>query len=72
MKDKFGGTHYAHQSALLAAKALQAQDKAEAARAALKWVAEGAPDPAIKDIARLRLAGLLLDADQARCRTGPN
>jgi len=65
MKDKFGGTHYAHQSALLAAKALQAQDKAEAARAALKWVAEGAPDPAIKDIARLRLAGLLLDADQA-------
>ena len=65
MKDKFGSTHYAHQAALLAAKALQAKDKAEAARAALKWVAEGAPDPAMKDIARLRLAGLLLDADQA-------
>jgi predicted negative regulator of RcsB-dependent stress response len=62
MKDKFGGTHYAHQAALLAAKALQAKDKAEAARAALKWVAEVAPDPAYRDIARLRLSALLLDA----------
>lgn len=65
MKEKFGGTHYAHQASLLAAKTLQAKDKADAAREALKWVAEGAPDPAMKDIARLRLAGLLLDADQA-------
>jgi predicted negative regulator of RcsB-dependent stress response len=62
MKDKFGGTQYAHQAALLAAKALQAKDKAEAARAALKWVAEVAPDPAYRDIARLRLSALLLDA----------
>lgn len=62
MKDKFGGTHYAHQAALLAAKALQAQDKADAARAALKWVAENAPDPAYRDIARLRLSALLMDA----------
>jgi predicted negative regulator of RcsB-dependent stress response len=62
MKDKFGGTHYAHQAALLVAKALQAKDKAEAARAALKWVAEVAPDPAYRDIARLRLSALLLDA----------
>jgi predicted negative regulator of RcsB-dependent stress response len=65
MKDKFGSTHYAHQAGLLAAKALQAKDKADAARAALKWVAEGAPDPALKDIARLRLSAMLLDADQA-------
>jgi predicted negative regulator of RcsB-dependent stress response len=62
MKDKFGGTHYAHQAALLAAKALQAKDKADAARAALKWVVEGAPDPAYRDIARLRLSALLADA----------
>jgi len=62
MKDKFGGTQYAHQAALLAAKALQVKDKAEAARAALKWVAEVAPDPAYRDIARLRLSALLLDA----------
>jgi predicted negative regulator of RcsB-dependent stress response len=65
MKDKFGGTHYAHQAGLLAAKSLQAKDKPDGARAALKWVAEGAPDVGMKDIARLRLASLLLDADQA-------
>ena len=62
MKDKFGGTQYAHQAALLAAKALQAKDKSDAARAALIWVAETAPDAAFRDIARLRLSALLLDA----------
>lgn len=62
MKDKFGGTHYAHQAGLLAAKSLQAQGKADAARAALKWVADGASDAAYRDIARLRLSALLLDA----------
>lgn len=62
MKDKFGDTHYAHQSAMLAAKTLQAQDKADAARAALKWVADSAPDAAYRDIARMRLSALLLDA----------
>jgi predicted negative regulator of RcsB-dependent stress response len=64
MKDKFGATQYAHQAALIAAKALNGQGKSEAAQAALKWVAEGAPDAAMKDIARLRLSGLLLDANQ--------
>ncbi|MEY3611134.1 MAG: hypothetical protein RJB14_856 [Pseudomonadota bacterium] len=62
MKDKFGGTHYAHQAALLAAKALQSNDPSDAARAALKWVVDGAPDPAYRDIARMRLAAILLDA----------
>jgi predicted negative regulator of RcsB-dependent stress response len=62
MKDKFGGTHYAHQAALLAAKTLQTKDKADAARAALKWVVDGAPDPAYRDIARLRLSALMLDS----------
>ncbi|PUE18659.1 tetratricopeptide repeat protein [Limnohabitans sp. WS1] len=62
MKDKFGATHYAHQAALLAAKSLQTQGKSDAARAALSWVAESAPDSAYRDIARLRLSALLLDA----------
>ena len=62
MKDKFGRTQFAQQSALLAAKTLQAQGKAEAARDALSWVANGATDPAYRDIARLRLAALQLDA----------
>ena len=62
MKDKFGGTVYAHQAGLLASMALQSKGKGEAARAALKWVAEGAPDPAYRDIARLRWSAMLLDA----------
>jgi len=62
MKDKFGRTQYAQQSALLAAKALQAQGKADAARDALGWVVQGATDPAYRDIARLRLAALQLEA----------
>jgi predicted negative regulator of RcsB-dependent stress response len=62
MKDKFGSTQFAQQSALLAAKTLQAQGKAEAAREALSWVASGAKDLAYRDIARLRLASLHLEA----------
>lgn len=62
MKDKFGSTQFAQQSALLAAKTLQAQGKTDAAREALSWVANGASDKAYRDIARLRLAALQLDA----------
>ncbi len=62
MKDKFGSTQFAQQSALLAAKTLQAQGKTDAAREALSWVANGTSDKAYRDIARLRLAALQLDA----------
>ena len=62
MKDKFGRTQFAQQSALLAAKTLQAQGKSEAAREALTWVVTGAKDPAYRDIARLRLVALQLEA----------
>jgi len=62
MKDKFASTQYAQQAALLAAKSLQEQGKSDAARAALTWVVTDANDPAYRDIARLRLTGLLLDA----------
>jgi predicted negative regulator of RcsB-dependent stress response len=62
MKDKFGGTQFAQQSALLAAKTLQAQGKTDAARDALSWVANGANDKGYRDIARMRLASLQLDA----------
>ncbi len=62
MKDKFGRTQYAQQSALLAAKTLHAQGKSEAARDALHWIVTASKDPAYRDIARLRLAALQLDA----------
>jgi predicted negative regulator of RcsB-dependent stress response len=60
MKDKFGGTLYAQQAALLAAKSFQLQDKNEQALAALTWVAEKSSDESYAQIARLRLASLLL------------
>ncbi|WP_322991330.1 tetratricopeptide repeat protein [Limnohabitans sp.] len=62
MKEKFGRTQFAQQSALLAAKTLQAQGKSEAAREALTWVVTGAKDPAYRDIARLRLVALQFEA----------
>jgi predicted negative regulator of RcsB-dependent stress response len=62
MKDKFGGTTYAHQAGLRAAKVFVDKGKPDAARDALAWVAEKASDDGYRAIARLRLAGLLADA----------
>ena len=58
MKDRFPGTTYAAQSALLAGKTFQQTDKPDAALAALKWAAESASDDANTQLARLRLANL--------------
>jgi len=58
MKDRFPGTTYAAQSALLAGKTFQQTDKPDAALAALKWAAESASDDANSQLARLRLANL--------------
>ncbi len=62
IRDKFSGTTYAHQAALLAARSFQENAKPDAAKAALSWVAEKSSDPGYQAIARLRLAGLLADA----------
>jgi predicted negative regulator of RcsB-dependent stress response len=61
IRDKFSGTTYAQQAALLAARALQESGKTDGAKAALAWVAEKSSDPGYQGIARLRLAGLLAD-----------
>ena len=62
MKDRFGGTAYAGQSGLLAARAYYDKGNVDAARAALSWVAENAPDEGYQAGARLRLSGILLEA----------
>ncbi len=62
MKDKFGSTAYAPQAGLLAAKHLQDKGNAEAAKAALTWVAENASDDSYKAVAKLRLAAVLVEA----------
>jgi predicted negative regulator of RcsB-dependent stress response len=61
MKDKFGGTTYAQQAALLAAKTFYEKGNLDAARAALAWVIDKAADDGYQAIARLRLAGILVE-----------
>lgn len=61
MKDRYPRTGYAQQSALLAAKLQHEKGQAEAARASLAWAAESANETEYRTVARLRLAGLLLD-----------
>ena len=61
MKDRFGSTLYAHQAGLVGAKALYDKGNPDAARAALTGLANNASDEGYKAIAKLRLAGLLLE-----------
>ena len=61
-KDRFGGTVYAEQAALLAAKAYYDKGNLDAARAALGWVVSKGSDEGYQSIAKLRLAGILLEA----------
>ena len=59
--DKYGSTAYGGMGALLAAKANADAGDAKAAKAQLQWTVDHASDPEYRAIARLRLAGLLLD-----------
>lgn len=61
MQNKFGRTAYAQMASLAAAKsAWDAKDTA-AARTQLQWVIDHAQDAEYKALARIRLAGILLD-----------
>jgi len=62
LKSRYPGTAFAEQGGLVAARVLFEKGQADAARAALGWVAENAAESEYRTIARLRLAGLLLDA----------
>jgi predicted negative regulator of RcsB-dependent stress response len=61
LKDKFNGTAYAQMGALVAARAAFDAADLKAAKAELLWVAENGKNDEFKAIARLRLAGVLLD-----------
>lgn len=64
LKDRYARTTYAGQGALLAAKLQMDKGQAEPARAALNWAVDNASETEYRDIARLRLAGLQMDAKQ--------
>lgn len=59
IQDKFGGTSYAQQAALLVAKTQAEKGQADAARDTLRWVVGKSSDKGYEAMARLRLAGTL-------------
>ena len=64
LREDYAATGYAARGALVAAQALQAQDNAAGAREQLEWLAAQKKNPSMQAVARLRLAGLLLDQKQ--------
>ena len=61
MKARYPGATFTHQAGLLAARVAADKGQYDAASASLAWVADKASDDEYRAIARLRLAGLLLD-----------
>lgn len=61
MQDKFARTAYAQMAALAAAKSAWEAKDAAAAKAQLQWVIDKGQDAEYKALARIRLAGVLLD-----------
>ncbi|MFN5510113.1 MAG: YfgM family protein [Burkholderiales bacterium] len=59
--EKYPGTIYASMGALLTARAWFEAGDLKAAKAPLQWVIDKSPDPDHRLLARLRLAGVLLD-----------
>jgi predicted negative regulator of RcsB-dependent stress response len=62
LKERYPRTAYAEQAGLLAARVQFDRGQSDAAKASLTWVAENASEDEYKTVARLRLAGLLLQA----------
>lgn len=62
MKERFASTTYAQQAGLLVAKQYYNAGNAEAAKAALGWVADKAGDAGYQALAKLRLAGILVES----------
>ena len=62
MQQRYGGTAFAQQAGLLAAKTYYDKGNVDAAKSALSWVAGKSSDAGYQAIAKLRLAGVLLEA----------
>lgn len=62
MKDRFGSTAYAQQSALVVAKNLYEAGQVDGAKSALVWASEKSGDTGIASVAKLRLSAVLMDA----------
>jgi predicted negative regulator of RcsB-dependent stress response len=62
--DRYKGTAYAPRAALLLAKLNVVGKDLKSAQAQLEWAAANSKEPAVKDLAHLRLAGVQLDQKQ--------
>lgn len=62
LRERYARTVYAEQAGLMAARVQFERGQFDAAKASLGWVAENAGEDEYKAVARLRLAGLLLQA----------
>jgi len=62
--DQYKGTAYAPRAALLLAKLNVGAKELKSAQAQLEWAAANSKEPSVKDLARLRLAGMQLDQKQ--------
>ena len=60
-QEKFGRTAYAPMVTLVAAKMAYEENKVDVAKTQLQWVVDNAKQDGYRAIARLRLAGILLD-----------
>ena len=61
MRERYPRTAFTEQAGLLAAKVALDKGQADTARSTLAWVADSAVEREYRAVARLRLAGLLLD-----------
>ena len=61
---EFGGSAYASFAALELARLAYQRGEKSVARDHLQWVSDAAPDPALQELARLRLGRLLLDMNE--------
>jgi predicted negative regulator of RcsB-dependent stress response len=64
LRSDYPNTGYAGRGALVAAQALQAQNDLPGAREQLEWLAAQKKQGALQPVAKLRLAGILLDQKQ--------
>lgn len=64
LRDDFSKSGYTSRGVLVAAQALQARKDLDGAREQLEWLVKSGGDPALLPLARLRLAGVLLEQKQ--------
>ena len=64
LKERYGRTSFAQQGGLMAARVQFDKGQPDAAKASLGWVADNATEDEYRSVARLRLAGVLLDTKQ--------